>query len=208
MKHEAAIREILISNTIHLVAEGGFEKATTRAIITSNPQIDPEIHMNEIYIYRLFGGKAQLYEAAFNRLDHELVVSLHACIHSVGGLTPNTKTQLYQVFRRVWWFVLSNEDYCRCYIRYYYSVYFKDGSRRSHNHLFADVIEDFASLFREGTNVSALMHSVFTTILDFAIRVYNGDLQDSDANRGHVFNMLYSSILSYVKPELIQPNKS
>ena len=32
MKNEHAGREILIDNTIRLVAEGGFEKATTKAI--------------------------------------------------------------------------------------------------------------------------------------------------------------------------------
>lgn len=32
MKREAEIKELLISNAIHLIAEGGFEKATTKEL--------------------------------------------------------------------------------------------------------------------------------------------------------------------------------
>ena len=30
MRYEAEIKELLIENAIHLIAEGGFEKATTK----------------------------------------------------------------------------------------------------------------------------------------------------------------------------------
>ena len=46
------------------------------------------------------------------------------------------------------------------------------------------------------------MHSVLTALLDFAVRVYNGDLKDSDTNTRHVFNVLYCMMASYFKDEL------
>ena len=46
------------------------------------------------------------------------------------------------------------------------------------------------------------MHSVLTALLDFAVRVYNGDLKDSDTNARHVFNVLYCMMASYFKDEL------
>ena len=53
MKNETTIREILIENTIHLVAEGGFEMATTKAIAHGDRGACGEIRMNEVYIYCL-----------------------------------------------------------------------------------------------------------------------------------------------------------
>lgn len=204
LRYEIDIRERLIDNTIHLVAEGGFEKATTRAIANGSPDLLPEVRMNESYIYRLFGGKTQLYDTAFSRLDNRLFTSLHNCVGQIGDMTDDPKDKLYAVFLRVWRFLLGNEDACRCYIRYYYSVYFKDGSRTAHNDLFQSILTDFDPLFKEGADVTSIMHSVFTTLLDFAIRVYNGDLADTDTNREHIFNVLFGAMAIYMKPELLR----
>ena len=43
----------------------------------------------------------------------------------------------------------------------------------------------------------AIMHSVLTLLLDFANRVYNGDLADDDINRPHIYNGLYCAMESY-----------
>ena len=63
---------------------------------------------------------------------------------------------------------------------------------------------DFDPLFKEGADVTSIMHSVFTTLLDFAIRVYNGDLTDTDTNREHIFNVLFGAMAIYMKPELLR----
>ena len=79
MKYESEIKELLIENAIHLIAEGGFEKATTKALTYCGDQL-PAVEMNEVYIYRLFGSKENLYEAAFARLDAELSMLLSAVL--------------------------------------------------------------------------------------------------------------------------------
>ena len=48
MKHEAAVRELLVSNAIRLIAEGGFEKATTKELALSGGHL-PGLKMNEVY---------------------------------------------------------------------------------------------------------------------------------------------------------------
>ncbi len=201
MKSEWNVREILIDNTIRLVAEGGFEKGTTRAITHSGAEM-PNVKMNEVYIYRLFGSKENLYRTAFDSLDKELAQKLSACVRSVGGLQGGTKESLYKVFLLAWRFVLGNEARCRYYIRYYYSIYFKGESMRRHNALFDKIVTEFAPLFKKEADVKSIMHSVLTTLLDFAVRVYNGDLEDSDINTPHVFNVLYCSMMTYFKDEI------
>ena len=75
MKSEWEMRERLIGNTIRLIAKGGFESATTRAITRVESEL-PDMKLNDVYIYRLFGSKENLYHAAFEVLDKELVRSL------------------------------------------------------------------------------------------------------------------------------------
>lgn len=201
MKNEQQIREILLQNTIRLIAEGGFEKATTHAIAYSGDSA-PDIKMNEVYIYRLFGSKEKLYEAAFATLEKELTDAIWEAICAEGDLTPDIKTKLNRVFAHVWEFVMKSEQRCRCYIRFYYSVYFKGAARREHIRVFDGLIRAFSPLFKEEADVNAIMHSVFTTLLDFAIRVYNGDLENSEINVPHVFNVLYCMMMTYFKEEI------
>ena len=202
MTNEQEIREPLISNTIRLIGEGGFEKATTKAITYSGDQL-PSLKMNEAYIYRLFGSKENLYEKAFECLDKEFVFALCRCQNSYASSIGTVKEKLYEFFLQVWRFVLKNEDRCRFYVRYYYSSYFKGSSLFNHHRRFDNIVAGFSPLFKPEAEVRAIMHSVLTTLLDFAIHVYNGDLENNEENVYHIFNLLYNSMRSYLRPDLI-----
>ena len=200
MKYEQEVRDVLISNTIRLIAEGGFEKATTKAITHGGEQL-PNVKMNEVYIYRLFGSKEDLYSFAFSCLDKEIVLALRKCFQTNQNQDCDIKERLHGVFCDAWHFILGNEDHCRCYIRYYYSVYFHGESLKAHNQLFDEIILAFSPLFKEEADVKSIMHSVFTTILDFAVRVYNGDLENTQINEEHIFNVVYCMMVTYFKNE-------
>ena len=201
MKNEQEIREYLINNTIRLIAEGGFEKATTKAI-TYDGEPPLGLKMNEVYIYRLFGNKEKLYTKAFECLDKEFVFSLRRCLHDYNSLEGNVKEKMYLTFLRVWNFLLRNEEQCRCYVRYYYSSYFKGKMLDKHNELFAVIVEAFSGFFRPDADVKAIVHSALTILLDFAIRVHNGDLENNEENKPHVFNVIYCTMESYFKEEI------
>ena len=204
MKNEQEIRELLIKNTIRLIAEGGFEKATTHAITHSGESL-PGIKMNEVYIYRLFGSKENLYAVAFSHLEQEIVTAIRECIAVYDdGLLGDTKEKLREVFHKVWRFVLINEDHCRCYIRYYYSIYFVKDSFEAHDMLFERIITEFSRLFKEEADVKSILHSVFTTILDFAVRVYNGNLENTELNAEHIFNVLYCMMMTYFNDDALK----
>lgn len=198
MKREAEIKELLINNAIHLIATGGFEKATTKELTHSGGSL-PDFKMNEVYIYRIFGSKENLFKSAFERLDHELIYAFQEAMRSVGEINTLTKENLFKFFLVAWEFILGNEEHCRCYIRYYYSIYFKDLSLEAHQSLFAKIISEMTPMFKEEADVVSILHSVFTSLLDFGIRVYNGELEDSEINRPHVFNVLYCMMATYFK---------
>ena len=198
MKREAEVKELLISNAIHLIAEGGFEKATTKEMTHYGGNL-PDFKMNEVYIYRIFGSKEQLYEAAFLTLDGELFRAFHNGIAAVDGLEGDTKEKLHSFFLRSWKFIIGNEDRCRCYVRFYYSIYFKGSSLEAHKKMFEEMISGLTPLFKTEADVTSIMHSVFTALFDFAIRVYNGELEDNEINRAHIFNVLYCMMMTYFK---------
>ena len=198
MRYEAEIKELLIENSIHLIAEGGFEKATTKEITHYSGNL-PDFKMNEVYIYRIFGSKENLYQAAFVRLDGELIDAFNRGVGIVGSFDGNTEEKLNRFFSLAWEFILGNEDRCRCYVRYYYSVYFRGKSREAHKKLFDGMVKEMSPIFKDEADVEAILHSVFTAMFDFAIRVYNGELEDSSINRPHIFNVLYCMMATYFK---------
>ena len=207
MRYEAEIKELLIENAIHLIAEGGFEKATTKEL-THGGGTQPDFKMNEVYIYRFFGSKENLYESVFLRLDSELFYAFRNGVRAIGGFEENTKKKLYEFFLKAWNFILGNEERCRCYVRYYYSIYFKGNSIDAHKKLFDEMIAEMTPIFKEEADVEAILHSVFTAMFDFAIRVYNGELEDSDINRPHIFNVLYCMMMTYLKNDKQQPRNN
>lgn len=198
MSKEENIMAILIDNAIHLIAEGGFENATTKnlAFYREPPK---DIKMNEVYIYRLFGSKEELYESAFLSLDKELTEMFCKAIATLSDLLIDTKKKLYQFFLMAWQSILKNEARCRYYVRYYYSIYFKGKSLEKHTKQFDLIVNNFNALFKKEANVKAIMHSVFNVLLDFTIQVYNGEIVDNEENRVHVFNVLYCMMMTYLK---------
>ena len=201
MKREAEIKELLISNAIHLIAKGGFEAATTKAL-TYTSGAKGSFKMNEVYIYRFFGSKESIYEAAFLTLDEELQSAFTRAVKEVGGFDTNTQESFRIFFSRIWAFLLGNEDRFRCYLRYYYSIYFKDSSLRAHKKNFAAMVSSITPLFKDDAAVMTVLHSIFTSLLNLATQVYNGDLEDNETTRSVIFNILYLTMSAYFKDEI------
>ena len=202
MKNEAEIKELLISNAIRLIAEGGFEKATSKELTYSGGSL-PGIKMNEVYIYRIFGSKDNLFAAAFAQLDDELFEAFKIGLQQSSGSNPTSKEAIFAFLEKAWAFVLRNESRCRCYVRYYFSVYFRDHSATAHKQTFSRLVSILSPAFKEEADVEAILHSAFISLFDFAIRVYNGELEDNDLNRPHVFNVIYCMMSTYFKPSFI-----
>ena len=203
MRHEEEIRELLIHNAIHLIAEGGFEKATVKELTTCGGDL-PGLKMNDVYIYRIFGSKEDLYRAAFARLDGELFYNVRKAYQSANeDLSPDAslKERIYYFLENLWDYILHDEERCRCYVRYYYSIYYDGAASEAHKELYSGVINAMKPSFKDEADVVAIIHSVFSAIFAFAIRVFSGDIQNDEVNRPHVFNVLYCMMSSYFRDE-------
>ena len=131
-------------------------------------------------------------------LDNELISNIKDSL-AVFDIREDFRSQCERIFMRLWRFLLQNEDKCRYYTRYYYSIYFKEDIYKTHIKKYEILIERIASAFVDGADVWSLLHHIITVMLDFAIRVYNGGLEDREDNAYHIFNVVYSSIVPYLK---------
>lgn len=191
MKQEE-IRQRLIDGTIRVIAREGLDKATTKHIAS-------ETSVNEVYIYRCFENKEALFAKTFAALDEELVsVSLkHASIMYETDIKYDQRCWIF--FNGVWRFLLGNKDKCLTFIRYFYSQYFSRLSSSDHKLRFEALVEKCSAAFREEANVWMILNHIFNVMLDFAVKVYDGDLADNDDTAEHVFRLVYISVRQYFK---------
>lgn len=76
---------------------------------------------------------------------------------------------------------------------------FKNEGHRTHNPKHDILIEKRTPSFVPGADVWSLFHHMISVMLDFAIRVYNGAIEDTGENAAHIFTVVYSSITPYLK---------
>jgi hypothetical protein len=102
-------------------------------------------------------------------------------------------------FTSVWKFMLGNRDKCLAFIRYYYSPYFQRCSAEEHKKRYMPLVDKFKDAFREEANVWMILNHILTTMLDFAVKVFDGAVPDNDDTAEHVFRLIYCSIRQYFK---------
>ena len=198
MKNEAQIREALIENTIYLIGQGGFEMATTRNIAQCKAH-NLSVSLNDAHIYRVFGSKEALYAEAFARLNDELFSYMCRGLDRVDFANHSAREELYRLWDHLWKFVLNGEVRSRAYTRYYYSIYMKEESLRRYRLCFETVVKRMTPIFKDEADVNALLNNVMMSMFNFAVRVFNGDILNSQSNSDHIFNVLYSTLSMYLK---------
>ena len=188
------MRLALINAAIQVIARDGLDKATTKSIAT-------EAGLNEVYIYRNFADKEDLFVKAFNLLDCELLSNLtnNISVMSIDSIDFVDRCRL--LFDKLWNFVLQNKEKCLCFTYYFYSPYFAKYSIKTHRETYENFVELFPPSFVEGADVWMLLNHILDVILSFAMRVHNGQLENNEDSRYHVFNVIYQAVRNYLRYE-------
>lgn len=188
------IRRRLIDGTIHVIAREGLDGASTK-------QIGLATSINEAYIYRCFEDKEDMFAKTFASLDDELVAKAmqHVCVMYMHELEYETRCRFF--FNSVWKFLLGNRDKCLAFIRYYYSPYFLRYSAEEHKKRYLPLVDKFKDAFRQESNVWMILNHILTTMLDFAVKVFDGAVPNTDKTAEHVFRLVYFSVRQYFKPK-------
>ncbi len=186
------MREKLIARTITVIATEGLDKTTTKAITTGTG-------INEAYIYRHFSDKKDLLSKAFDKLDEELVAKVmqHLPVMYMQELEYELRCRVF--FEAVWKFLLGNKEKCLAFVQYYYSLYFTKYSAESHKRRYIPIVEKFKDAFKDEADVWMILNHILNVMLDFAVKVHNGQMPSEDNYSEHVFLVIYRSVEQYFR---------
>lgn len=186
------MREKLIARTITVIATEGLDKTTTKAITTGTG-------INEAYIYRHFSDKKDLLSKAFDKLDEELVAKVmqHLPVMYMQELEYELRCRVF--FETVWKFLLGNKEKCLAFVQYYYSLYFTKYSAESHKRRYIPIVEKFKDAFKDEADVWMILNHILNVMLDFAVKVHNGQMPSEDNYSEHVFLVIYRSVEQYFR---------
>lgn len=186
------LRRKLIDGTIHVIAREGLDKASTK-------QIGLATSINEAYIYRCFKDKEDMFAKAFDKMDEELLSKTmqHIEIMYLQSMEYEMRCRFY--FSDIWKLLLEDRDECIAYVRYYYSPYFTRYSAESHKHRFMPLVDKFKDAFKDEADVWMILNHILNVMLDFAVKVHNNEMPDSESYSEHVFRVIYRSVEQYFR---------
>jgi len=186
------VQSRLIDRTIIVIAENGLDKTTTKAIVKGTD-------INEAYIYRYFSDKEDLLSHVFDTLDEELVAKVmqHLPVMYMRELEYELRCRVF--FEAVWKFLLGNKEKCLAFVRYYYSPYFTKYSTESHKRRYVPVVEKFKDAFKDEADVWMILNHILNVMLDFAVKVHNGQMPNEENYSEHVFRVIYASVKQYFR---------
>jgi len=191
------MRQVFIDSAVRVVARDGMEKTTTKAIAS-------EAKLNEAYIYNCFSGKDDLLSAALHMEDVNFANLLQKTLPIMHMPGLSWKERAYILWKKSWDLILSKPADCIFYIRYYYSADCRAQAYDTHLKHFHALIEKVRPAFKPGTNVDMLVHQIFDTMLAFATRVLNGEMENSEATTEWTFEQIYSFVVPNVRAEVLE----
>ena len=96
-------------------------------------------------------------------------------------------------------FILSKKDRCKTYIRYYYSPLFKKYSYEIHRSKYTEILDGFKAAFVDEVDVWVEFNHIFHIILSSAMRVFDGELDETAETEEKIFFLIYSVIKPHLK---------
>lgn len=186
------MRISLIKSTIHTVSNLGIDRATTK-LLAGNA------NLNEVYIYRIFGGKEELFEETFTYIDKQFASHLVQCFNGVERVTPPIKDSFRSFFSKIWAFALTDKERCSYFIRYYYSRYYTKGFSDERKALYERVINIASTLFKPDTNVWWLFNYMLDIIFSSAVKVLREEIPDNKETEENIFMLIYTAFEPHFK---------
>lgn len=75
---------------------------------------------------------------------------------------------------------------------------------RKHLESYQHLMRKVQSCFKSDTNLAMVIHQIFCTMLFFASRVMDGDLENNEETTMWTFEQVYCFIEPHVRPELLK----
>ncbi|MBE6799311.1 MAG: TetR/AcrR family transcriptional regulator [Ruminococcaceae bacterium] len=187
---QCEMRQKLIDSTIHVVANDGIHRATTKAISTHSG-------INEAYIYRFFNDKDDMLKEAFAYLDEEMVSAIMRFLPIMDSDEVDFRERSRRFFGKYWEFLIGNRDKCSFFIKYYYSQHYDSYPVDERAKAYQRVVDGFAPAFKKGTNVWALLNHILDVIFCNYVKVLRNEIPADESSADMVYSFVYRSIEPY-----------
>lgn len=182
----------LIKSTIHTVSNVGIDRTTTKLLSANSG-------LNEVYIYRIFGGKEALFEESFLYIDKQFAAHLLKCFKMVIGSHDTIKSNFRKMFSQLWIFTLNDQEKCSFFIRYYYSRYYSESCSKKRKKLYNKVMSLIKNIFNDNTDTWWLFNYMLDVIFASAVKVLRNEIPNNLQTEENVFSLLYAALKSHLK---------
>ena len=167
-------RELLIDAVVRVAAREGLDRTTTKLIAA-------EVPCNEVYIYRNFGSKDALLQAAFSRTDLRFVQTILKNLDVMDAPGQPLEQRCRALGEPVWRFCVAQPD-------------------ELHHRNYQQLQARLSRYFISSHDSWLLMAHIFETILSFVSHVLCGDLQDTPELDEQVFSLIFRTLQPYMLP--------
>lgn len=196
MDQNLDMRNAFLRSAVHIVAQEGMDRATTK-------NISKLTGLNEAYIYRCFPNKEDLLREAFHLGDVRFLTVLQSIRPIMRDDSLGWKERCYRLWKTTWDYIMSVPEDCVFYIRYYYSGNYIRNAREEHLAIYKNLPGEVAWAFKDPGMALTLLRQLFDTMLCFANRVIAGEMSNDEATCDFIFQQVYSFMLPNFKPEYL-----
>ena len=186
------MRIALINSAIHTISQVGIDHATTKLLSSS-------IGVNEVYIYRIFGGKEELFRETFKYIDKEFSAKLLQLIPTMYNPHADIKQRFKNYFYALWQYILEDKEKYTFFIRYYYSRCYTTNITNERKNIYAGVMEKFNLVFSYGTDTWWLFSYILDVLFSSAVKVLREEIPNNEETAEKIFELLFAALQSHLK---------
>ena len=172
MNRGSEARQELLKSTVNVVAKQGIQNATTKALSI-------ESNLGEVYIYRHFNNKDDLFKETFDSLDRELMHMMLQSLKANESKNADVQTGFKSIFHDFWNFCLSDRNKCSFFIQYYYSSYYAGHSEAERKQIYQPFLDAIAPYFQEHTDCWMELNHMYDIVFSKLLRVIRGTMPDN-----------------------------
>lgn len=191
MEHKD-IKLALIRSAIHTISSVGIDSATTKLLSTN-------ANVNEVYIYRIFDGKDNLFAEAFNYVDKDFATTLLSFLKKSFNEYIDPEARFKCLFSLIWQYAVADKEKCSFFIRYYYSRCYTHELSLKRKEVYEDFIRIFETAFIRGTDIWWLFNHILDVVFSTAIKVLRDEIPDDSKTEERIYNLLFPAIKQYFK---------
>ena len=184
----------LLDSTVRIISRDGLDKASVRAI-------SADCNIPNPYIYQHFKDKEEMFARAFAREDLALMYVNENIVATLHGPALNSENKCRVLWFRIWTYFMEHQNEIQFYVRYRYSTYYEKHSQETHQKMYEPLVQKLQHCFLDGANTEVLLQHALDTMMNMAMKVYRGELLDSEESRSDLFTLTLGAVQPYIKTE-------